>query len=111
MFHRPPPLIIPGRKDSVLWKSNDGKIGKFSVKTVWSNLAVSKPRYKLVWFSQNIPRHAFILWLAIKHKLKTLDRVAVWQGVQDVKCSLCENGVESPDHLFFECGYSLEVWR
>ncbi|GJZ97460.1 RNA-directed DNA polymerase, eukaryota, reverse transcriptase zinc-binding domain protein [Tanacetum coccineum] len=102
------------RKDKVLWKSNHGKVGKFSISVAWSELLVSKPKvlwYKLVWFSQNIPRHAFIFWLAIQQRLKTQDRIEVWQGSQDVKCSLCEYGVESQSHLFFECRYSLEVWR
>ncbi|PWA58266.1 poly(ADP-ribose) polymerase [Artemisia annua] len=96
-----------------LWKSNDGKSGHFSVKKVWSDIADSKPPvpwYKLVWFSQNIPRHAFIFWLAINHKLKTQDRVAVWQGFQDVNCSLCGNETESHQHVFFECAFSLELW-
>ncbi|GKA29389.1 reverse transcriptase domain-containing protein, partial [Tanacetum coccineum] len=58
------------------------KVGHFSVKAAWSNAVVSKPvvpRYKLVWFSQNIPRHASIFWLAINQRLKTQDRIAVWQ--------------------------------
>ncbi|GJV73921.1 hypothetical protein Tco_1493916 [Tanacetum coccineum] len=36
--------------------------------TVWSDLIPSKPVvpwYKCVRFSQNIPRHSFILWLAV----------------------------------------------
>ncbi|GJR84121.1 RNA-directed DNA polymerase, eukaryota, reverse transcriptase zinc-binding domain protein [Tanacetum coccineum] len=92
LFHLPPPLIIHGKNDMVLWKYNDGKVGNFLVKAVWSDLSVSKPSvpwYKLVWLSQNILRHAFILWLAINQKLKTLNRIAIWQGIPDVKCSLC----------------------
>ncbi|GJT77731.1 putative RNA-directed DNA polymerase [Tanacetum coccineum] len=58
------------------------KLGQFSVKSAWSDLTVSKPVvpwYKMVWFSQNIPRHAFIFWLAINRRLKTQDRIASWQ--------------------------------
>ncbi|GJR61177.1 hypothetical protein Tco_1503339 [Tanacetum coccineum] len=43
LFHLPPPLIIHGKNDMVLWKSNDGKVGNFLVKAVWSDLSVSKP--------------------------------------------------------------------
>nr|GEX35131.1 hypothetical protein [Tanacetum cinerariifolium] len=80
LFNLPHPLLFQGRNDRVIWKSNDGKVGNFSVKSVWSDLAVSKPMVpwsKLVWFSQNIPRHAFILWIAIYQKLKTHDRIEV----------------------------------
>ncbi|GJZ32080.1 tetratricopeptide-like helical domain-containing protein [Tanacetum coccineum] len=57
--------------DKVLWKSNAGKLGGFSVKNVWTDLSEVRPKvpwYKMVWFSQNIPCHAFISWLAIIKK-------------------------------------------
>nr|GEY81577.1 RNA-directed DNA polymerase, eukaryota, reverse transcriptase zinc-binding domain protein [Tanacetum cinerariifolium] len=79
-----------------------------------ADLAEAKPMvswHKLVWFSQNIPRYAFMVWLAFNHRLKTLDRIVVWQENVDTKCSLCELGSESHNHLFFECRYSLEVWQ
>ncbi|GJV33899.1 RNA-directed DNA polymerase, eukaryota, reverse transcriptase zinc-binding domain protein [Tanacetum coccineum] len=90
------------------------EVGNFSVSAVWSDLSESKPKvpwYKLVWFSQNIPRHAFMLWLAINQKLKTQDRIEVWQGYNDVKCSLCGVEPESHDHLFFDCCFSLKIWH
>ncbi|GKB92619.1 reverse transcriptase domain, reverse transcriptase zinc-binding domain protein, partial [Tanacetum coccineum] len=80
LFQLPPPLLFRDRKVKVLWKSNNGKVGDFSVSVVWSDLSVSMPKvswHKLVWFSHNIPRHAFILWLAIKQRLKTQDRIEV----------------------------------
>lgn len=113
LFHLPPPLLIKGKKDKVLWKSNDGKLGHFSVKAAWSDLAVSKPVvpwYKLVWFSQNIPRHAFILWLAINQRLKTQDRITSWQGIPNLKCALCNKVQETHNHLFFDCEFSVKVW-
>nr|GEZ62090.1 hypothetical protein [Tanacetum cinerariifolium] len=88
--------------------------GDFSVSNVWADLAEVKPIvswHKLVWFSQSISHHAFMVWLAVNHRLKTLDRIAVWQENVVTKCSLCEVGSESHNHLFFECRYSLEVWQ
>ncbi|GJR25721.1 hypothetical protein Tco_1101953 [Tanacetum coccineum] len=35
--------------------------------------------YAVVWFPFCIPRHAFNLWLVIKQKLKTQDKVASWE--------------------------------
>ncbi|PWA78109.1 hypothetical protein CTI12_AA217300 [Artemisia annua] len=34
--------------------------------------------HKLMWFSQNIPKHAFILWLAVQKKLPTQDNIRKW---------------------------------
>nr|GEW31844.1 hypothetical protein [Tanacetum cinerariifolium] len=39
LFLLPPPIIFHDRKDRVLWKSNNGKIGDFSVSNVWADLA------------------------------------------------------------------------
>nr|GFA25420.1 reverse transcriptase domain, reverse transcriptase zinc-binding domain protein [Tanacetum cinerariifolium] len=78
-------------RDRVPWKSNNGKIGDFSVSNVWADLAEVKPMvswHKLVWFSQKIPRHAFMVWLAVNHRLETLDKIAVWQENVVTKCSL-----------------------
>ncbi|GJW86497.1 reverse transcriptase domain-containing protein [Tanacetum coccineum] len=59
LFHLPPPLIIHGKNDMVLWKSNDGKVGNFLVKAVWSDLSVSKPsvpwpfnKWLVAWFKR-----------------------------------------------------------
>ncbi|GJV23121.1 hypothetical protein Tco_1375816 [Tanacetum coccineum] len=47
----------------------------WSVKVDW---------YAVVWHNHCIPRHAFNLWLVVKQRLKTQDRVAYW----DVSASL-----------------------
>ncbi|GJV71895.1 RNA-directed DNA polymerase, eukaryota, reverse transcriptase zinc-binding domain protein [Tanacetum coccineum] len=52
---------------------------QFSVKEAWKVLRDDVPKvmwYKHVWFSQCIPRHSFILWMALKGRLKTQDRIS-----------------------------------
>ncbi|GJT53331.1 RNA-directed DNA polymerase, eukaryota, reverse transcriptase zinc-binding domain protein [Tanacetum coccineum] len=110
----PPPLLFHDRQDKVFWKSNSGKVGPFSVKSVWLSLAPVRPTfpwYKVVWFSQNIPRHSFILWLAIKKKLKTQDRLSIWSGLNNLRCSLCNKTQDNHNHLFFGCEFSSKVWN
>ncbi|GKD53165.1 RNA-directed DNA polymerase, eukaryota, reverse transcriptase zinc-binding domain protein [Tanacetum coccineum] len=100
--------------DKVLWKSNAGKLGGFSVKNVWTDLSEVRPKvswYKMVWFSQNIPCHAFISWLAINKKLKTQDKVVRWQNIDDLKCSLCNLVQDNHSYLFFNCEFSAKVWN
>ncbi|GKB75951.1 zf-RVT domain-containing protein, partial [Tanacetum coccineum] len=58
-----------------------GKVVNFSVSTAWADLSIVKPVVpwrKLVWFSQNVPRNTFMLWLVISQKLKTQDRMEKW---------------------------------
>ncbi|KAL0292819.1 UNVERIFIED_CONTAM: hypothetical protein Scaly_3152400 [Sesamum calycinum] len=52
-----------------------------------------------------IPRHGFILWLAILEKLSTMDKP--WVPSAENGCVLC-GGLfdETHDHLFFKCWYS-----
>ncbi|CAG7862544.1 unnamed protein product, partial [Brassica rapa] len=33
---------------------------------------------KIVWFSQGVPRYAFITWLAIRDRLSTGHRTSQW---------------------------------
>ncbi|GJV32892.1 RNA-directed DNA polymerase, eukaryota, reverse transcriptase zinc-binding domain protein [Tanacetum coccineum] len=114
IFHLPHPLLFHERNDKVLWRSNDGKVGNFSAKAVWSDIIPVKPVVpwdKIVWFSQNIPRHSFILWLAINKKLKTQDKMVVWLRLDSLKCSLCNEVHDDHNHLSFGCRFSSSVWN
>ncbi|GJW20586.1 RNA-directed DNA polymerase, eukaryota, reverse transcriptase zinc-binding domain protein [Tanacetum coccineum] len=53
---------------------NDGSLRKFSTKQVWQDCIVQFPNVpwsSVVWFSQCIPSHAFVAWLAIQGRLLT----------------------------------------
>ncbi|GKB69868.1 hypothetical protein Tco_0931280 [Tanacetum coccineum] len=75
----PSPRLSLGTQDKLEWKSWAGSFKPFAVNTVWHSI---RPRdvkvdwVDVVWFSNCIPRHAFNLWLAIKKKLKTQDRLS-----------------------------------
>ena len=87
--------------------------GSYSSRSSWRHFSHVKPEvkwYKLVWFSQNIPRMAFISWLAIRERLATKDRISKYKPNIDLTCVLCKAGLESHNHLFFECSYSVGIW-
>ncbi|GKD96071.1 RNA-directed DNA polymerase, eukaryota, reverse transcriptase zinc-binding domain protein, partial [Tanacetum coccineum] len=92
-------------KDKVAWKS------MCSPKNTISNQNNELNWHKVVWFSQCNPRIAFILWMAIKRKLQTQDKVMVWNKKDDMKCSLCSIVNDSHNHLFFECDFSRTIWE
>lgn len=66
---------------------------------------------KLIMMKGIIPRHQFILWLALQRKMSTVDRVIKWGiGVQ-IDCVLCRFQVEENfDNLFFQYPYSMHMW-
>lgn len=60
-----------------------------------------------------LPRHQFILWIAVSKRLATVDRLQKW-GIQvPSACVLCDSGLEETadhDHLFVSCAYSKCLW-
>ncbi|KAL0284385.1 UNVERIFIED_CONTAM: hypothetical protein Sradi_7200300 [Sesamum radiatum] len=65
-------------------------------KVVWSSLLVG---------TFKIPRQRFILWLAILHRLSTLDRP--WLQHMGTTCVLCQDDLpETHEHLFFSCTFA-----
>ncbi|GJU03985.1 zinc finger, CCHC-type containing protein [Tanacetum coccineum] len=97
-----------------MWRDSNGELKQFSIRQVWSDykfnyLEVSWK--KLVWFSQCIPSHSFVLWMAIHERLQTQDRVFQWNNDASMRCFLCKQTMDSHDHLFVQCTYAEEVWK
>nr|GMD17678.1 Ribonuclease H protein [Ipomoea batatas] len=64
--------------------------------------------WKITW-KPCIPRKfSFIMWLALKNRLSTKDRLIM--EVLESDCSLCVGNKESAHHLFFRCPFVLQVW-
>ncbi|KAK4391599.1 hypothetical protein Sango_1937700 [Sesamum angolense] len=61
-----------------------------------------------IWKAFIPPKYSFILWLGLRERLATRDRLAFLH--EDPSCSLCINSKESAKHLFFECPFSSYVW-
>lgn len=64
-----------------------------------------------VWFPQATLKFAFMVWLATRNRLATMDRVASWSPGIDTTCCLCKNALETRNHLFFECSVSAHIWK
>lgn len=47
----------------------------------------------------------------LKTKIYTRDRLRSWGLLVDDICCLCNTGVETHLHLFFECPISENVWQ
>ncbi|GJT92641.1 hypothetical protein Tco_1081486 [Tanacetum coccineum] len=109
----PPPCIVVGKQDKVCWKSDNGKLLDFSAFNVWDDIREKNnlvPWSKLVWFSQCIPRHSFMLWLAILGKLKTHDVMTKLDMNLNKVCVFCGKVPDSHNHLFFACDFPKGVW-
>ncbi|KAK4383529.1 hypothetical protein Sango_2767100 [Sesamum angolense] len=101
--HLPP--LQSSAADCISWRSSSGD---FTFQAAVSLIQPTTPRvswYVLLQGNFKIPRHGFILWMAILGKLSTMDKP--WVPRAENGCVLC-GGLfdETHDHLFFKCSYS-----
>ena len=78
----------------------------------WNQIREAKSKVawsSLVWFNGCVPKSAFFLWLAVKKKLGTQDRLRHIQSV--ASCLFCGLELETHNHIFFQCPFSKQVWR
>nr|GFA32431.1 hypothetical protein [Tanacetum cinerariifolium] len=110
-------IPVPTLKDEpekVPWATKQEKLLKFSTNQLWIDIRNDGNKMqwdKLVWFSQCILRHTFILWLAIKKKLITQDKLLQWYTQNIVCCLYCRDKPDSHEHLFFQCKTVAKVWK
>lgn len=102
-------------EDIPLWKYKEEKYSKqFSTKKTWLYLRQAQPEctwYNGVWFPQSTPKYSLAVWLAIRNRLQTCDRMKLWNSATDTTCVLCQDPHESRQHLFFSCRYSGKIWK
>ena len=106
-----PSTLMPRceHRDSLQWRPTLS--GFFSTSATWQVLRSPHPKvdwHRLVWFSGNIPKAAFMLWLAIRKRLGTQDRLL---NPAPTGCLFCTSSMETHEHLFFECPFTAQVWR
>ena len=100
-----------GSRESILGKFEIWKNGRM-LRNIYSDL---RPRRDLVnwnrgvWENWSLPKHSFILWLAINGKLRTKDRLTF--TTTDSTCVLCREDLETHSHLFFQCPWTSVLWN
>ncbi|XP_071699756.1 uncharacterized protein [Rutidosis leptorrhynchoides] len=109
------PPVLSNNIDIVKWRDIYDAKCDYSIQQVWEYIrprANKVPWFSVVWFSQCIPRHAFILWLLMGERLKTRDKLKAWEIRQGdiIICSLCNLIPDSHEHTFFSCPFASQVW-
>lgn len=64
-----------------------------------------------MWFPHSTSKYSFLVWVAMKNRFQTCDRMQQWNNTIDVTCVLCKEAQETCQHLFFGCGYSGEILK
>uniref|UniRef100_A0A2N9IVN5 Reverse transcriptase zinc-binding domain-containing protein n=1 Tax=Fagus sylvatica TaxID=28930 RepID=A0A2N9IVN5_FAGSY len=105
-------MVHIGDCDKAIWMLNSS--GKFTCADTWQHLKVKQIEvnwWKLVWFTNAIPKHSFIGWLTIRNRLVTKDRLLQWGLGVDPMCLFCRQNLEDQDHLFFKCPFTNRIWK
>nr|XP_016487849.1 PREDICTED: uncharacterized protein LOC107807909 [Nicotiana tabacum] len=99
--------------DSFANINNYCRKGQFNIQKAYTlaRPQFQKVHWKALILGSTIPRYNFILWLALHHRITTVDRLAAWGIHVASGCVLCSSGkTEIMAHLFFECQYSRNIW-
>ena len=102
-----PKNMVPcsNRKDQISWTPSPS--GVHTTKSTWEVIRRTRPKvpwWKIVWFSQAIPRSIFFLWLATKQSGE------LTQDSPSSSCVFCGTQVETHNHLFFEYCFTWKIW-
>ncbi|GJT75704.1 RNA-directed DNA polymerase, eukaryota, reverse transcriptase zinc-binding domain protein [Tanacetum coccineum] len=106
--------ILNNTPDKPIWVDNDRNARKFSTQTVCKDIRGNGDLVNwkdIVWHPNCIPKHTFIVWLAVKMKLSTQDKMLKWYLNRVFECSLCKKEADSHEHLFFKCEYAQKIWK
>ncbi|XP_062086759.1 uncharacterized protein LOC133793168 [Humulus lupulus] len=88
-----------------------GSNGRFKVRQLYTGLIQLIPvNYKqFVWNRVSVPKHRFIIWLAVNSKLLTRDHLQRVMQLESSLCPVCDQELESHSHLLFGCYFSQQV--
>lgn len=87
---------------------------EFNLFTVWNEIRVQEQKddtYKLIWYNKTARRFCYTTYMANKYRLPTSDRLLMWGMDVDSNCNLCNNKIETHNHLFIECKYNAYLWQ
>ena len=92
------------------WQFQGKNTYKVSLGYKWLINGPKVPWDRVIWTRTSIPRHAFVSWVYVQHRLPTKVRLSRFVHQFDLQCSLCKGAAEDDTHLFSTCTYAKEVW-
>ena len=100
-----------GASDEITWNLNEN--GQYSSKSAYKAQffgATLSPTSSSVWRIWAPPKVKFFAWLAVQNRLWTSDRLAKRGWPNCGNCPLCERVMETVDHPFVNCRYTIRLW-
>ena len=99
-------------EDSIVWKfTKDGTYSASSAYKAQFEGLTSSDMVQSVWKMWAPPRCKFFAWLVLQNRIWTSDRLTRRGWPNCGLCPLCKQTQESAAHLFFQCRFTLRIWR
>jgi hypothetical protein len=103
--------LIEGEADRHMWELS--KSGIYSSKSAYMAFFKGAFRFapwKRICKSWAPPRCKFFVWLVVKRRCRTEDRLAKWRLPHPAACSLFNQETETINHLLVSCVFARQVW-
>ncbi|WVZ82995.1 hypothetical protein U9M48_030188 [Paspalum notatum var. saurae] len=103
--------LQPGVPDQFLWRFTHS--GQYSCQSAYQAFflgAIKFGPWKRIWKSWAPLRCKFFIWLALKNRCWTADRLAKRGLPRPIICPLCYQEQETMQHLLINCVFSCEIW-
>ncbi|PRQ27069.1 putative reverse transcriptase zinc-binding domain-containing protein [Rosa chinensis] len=106
-------LPFSDREDEFVW--GPASDGKFSIKSAtWfqcnQNVHPKANLLNKIWKLNLPPKAKIFAWLLVRDRLKTRARLSRFNSNINPVCGLCNNDVETSDHIFWSCPKVWDVW-
>ncbi|XP_074363955.1 uncharacterized protein LOC141704648 [Apium graveolens] len=102
--------ITPRGRDRITWNNHSGPV---TLSIIWDSMrprSVAPSWINLVWHKLAVPKFSINLWLILRHRLLTRDRMARFGFNVNPICLFCNN-METHEHLFFNCFYISQILK
>jgi hypothetical protein len=109
-------VILQEKPDSLKWTGGDLS-GQVTVKNVYLASEKLKWNYKIggwrkaLWSWDCPLKIKLFIWLLVENKILTWEILQRRGFTGPSICKLCLKNVESTQHLFMECAFTMEVWN
>jgi hypothetical protein len=104
--------LVDNIEDDISWRLTDD--GQYNTKSAYEVQFIGSTLstlHKSVWKNWAPPKIKFFIWLVYQNRIWTADRLAKRGWPNCGMCPLCKCCIESADHLFVHCRFTLRLWN
>ena len=101
----------PDVPDRFSWKFSSSD--QYSRKSAYNTMficSIKFPAWRRIWKTWALANCKFFIWLAINNRCWTSDQLAKRGLPHQAACPLCDQDVETINHILVSCVFAREVW-